>query len=154
MGGRGAHCFPEKDNLFLISGETMNPGLKSVASVEGTRSLAARETLTAAVLRVATLYQVSQADLGRILGLSAASVSRMAAGRYLLDPEGKEWQFAALLVRLFRSLDSITGGNDELSRQWLRNYNAALSATPVSLLGEITGLVNVVQYLDASRAVV
>lgn len=132
----------------------MNPGLKSVAAVEGTRSLAARETLTSAVLRVATLYQVSQSDLGRILGLSAATVSRMGAGRYLLDPEGKEWQLAALLVRLFRSLDSITGGNDELSKQWMRSYNTALGATPVSLLGEITGFVNVVQYLDASRAVV
>jgi len=132
----------------------MNPSLKSVPSVEGTHSLAARETLTAAVLRVATLLQVSQGDLGRILGLSAATVSRMAAGRYLLDPEGKEWQFAALLVRLFRSLDSIVGGNDELSRQWLRSYNTTLSGTPFSLLSEITGLVNVVQYLDASRAVV
>lgn len=132
----------------------MNPGLKSVAAVEGTRSLAARETLTSAVLRVATLYQVTQSDLGRILGLSAATVSRMGAGRYLLDPEGKEWQLAALLVRLFRSLDSITGGNDELSKQWMRSYNMALGATPVSLLGEITGFVNVVQYLDASRAVV
>ena len=132
----------------------MNASLQSVASVEGTRSLAARETLTAAVLQVATLYQVSQADLARILGLSAASISRMASGRYLLDPEAKEWQFAALFVRLFRSLDSITGGNDELSRQWLRSYNSALSAAPASLLSEITGLVNVVQYLDASRAVV
>ena len=132
----------------------MNPGLKFVAAVEGTRSLAARETLTSAVLRVATLYQVTQSDLGRILGLSAATVSRMGAGRYLLDPEGKEWQLAALLVRLFRSLDSITGGNDELSKQWMRSYNMALGATPVSLLGEITGFVNVVQYLDASRAVV
>ena len=125
-----------------------------MAAVEGTRSLAARETLTSAVLRVATLYQVTQSDLGRILGLSAATVSRMGAGRYLLDPEGKEWQLAALLVRLFRSLDSITGGNDELSKQWMRSYNMALGATPVSLLGEITGFVNVVQYLDASRAVV
>ena len=106
------------------------------------------------MLRVATLYQVTQSDLGRILGLSAATVSRMGAGRYLLDPEGKEWQLAALLVRLFRSLDSITGGNDELSKQWMRSYNMALGATPVSLLGEITGFVNVVQYLDASRAVV
>jgi len=132
----------------------MNPSLKSVASVDGTRSLAAQETLTVAVLRVGVLLQVSQTDLGRILGLSGATVSRMAAGKYLLDPEGKEWQFAALFVRLFRSLDSITGGNDEISRQWLRSYNTALSATPFSLLREITGFVNVVQYLDASRAVV
>jgi len=117
-----------------------------------TRSQAARETLTGAVLEAAKLLGVSQAELGQILGLSPASVSRMAAGRYLLDPAGKEWQLGALFVRVFRSLDSITGGNDELSRSWLRSDNAALGAVPGALLSEVTGLVGVVQYLDASRA--
>ena len=121
---------------------------------ESTRSQAARQTLTDATLKASTLLQVSQAELARILGLSPASISRMASGRYLLDPDSKEWQLAALFIRLFRSLDSITGGNDEVSRQWLRNHNTALGAAPLSLLGEITGLVSVVQYLDASRAIV
>jgi hypothetical protein len=76
----------------------------------------------------------------------------MAHGRYLLATEGKEWQLGALLVRVFRSLDSITGGKDELSRKWLRSENAALGAVPAALLADVSGLVMVVQYLDASRA--
>ena len=76
----------------------------------------------------------------------------MAAGRYLLNPDGKEWQLAALFIRLFRSLDSITGGNDELSRRWLRNENLALHGTPAALLSDIGSFVQVVQYLDTSRA--
>jgi hypothetical protein len=34
----------------------------------------------------------------------------MASERYWLQPDRKEWQLALLFVRLFRSLDSITGG--------------------------------------------
>lgn len=128
--------------------------LISINPVERTRSQAARQALTEATLKASTILQVSQADLARILGLSPASISRMASGRYLLDPDSKEWQLAALFIRVFRSLDSITGGNDEVSRQWLRNHNTALGNAPSGLLGEITGLVAVVQYLDASRAIV
>ena len=131
----------------------MQPLIFSDAS-ERTRSQAARQTLTEATLKASALLQVSQAELARILGLSPASISRMASGRYLLDPDSKEWQLAALFIRLFRSLDSITGGNDDLSRQWLRNHNTAFAAAPASLLSEITGFVTVVQYLDASRAIV
>jgi hypothetical protein len=88
------------------------------------------------------------------LGLSLATVSRISLGRYVLQSDSNEWQLAALFVRLFRSLDSITGGRDDLSRAWLRSHNRALMAPPASLLGEIESFVRVVQYLDASRATV
>lgn len=118
-----------------------------------TDSLEARQSLTAATLQAATFLDISQADLGKILGLSPATVSRMANQRYLLEPAAKEWQLAALFIRLFRSLDSITGGRDDLSRRWLSSPNRSLSATPLSLLVDVAGLVTVVQYLDSSRAI-
>ena len=126
----------------------------SQTSPVDTRSPAAQQTLTKAVLQAAELLDVPQAELATILGLSPATVSRMNSGTYLLQPNRKEWQLAALFVRLFRSLDSITGGRDDLSRAWLRSRNHALMATPASLLGEIESFVRVVQYLDASRAAV
>ena len=108
--------------------------------------------MTLALLRASELLKVSQAELAAILGISPASVSRMGAGRYLLNPDGKEWQLAALFVRLFRSLDSLTGGHDELSRQWLRSENYALHGTPATMLTEVGEFVRVVNYLDSSRA--
>lgn len=78
----------------------------------------------------------------------------MSSNRYLLHPDRKEWQLGALFVRLFRSLDSITGGRDDLSRAWLRSHNRALSAEPLSLLYQVESFVRVVQYLDAARATV
>ena len=103
------------------------------------------------MLRAAELLEVTQAELAAVLGVSPATVSRMGSGRYVLQPDRKEWQLATLFVRLFRSLDSITGGRDDLSRAWLRSHNQALMASPASLMGEIESFVRVVQYLDASR---
>lgn len=117
-------------------------------------SLAAQEALTQAVLKSAELLDVTQVDLAGILGLSPATVSRMGSGRYLLQAGRKEWQLAALFVRLFRALDSITGGRDDLSRAWLHSHNRALHGVPSAMLGEVESFVRVVQYLDASRAAV
>ena len=57
-------------------------------------------------------------------------------------------------MRLFRSLDAIVGGDAAVARAWLRNDNTVLGATPLSLIGSVSGLVNVVAYLDTRRAVV
>ena len=121
--------------------------------LESTRSPEAQQTLTSAVLKAAELLAIHQSELASILGVSTATVSRMVSGRYMLQPDRKEWQLAALFVRLFRSLDSITGGRDELSRAWLRSYNDALLAIPATLLGEIESFVRVLHYVDAHRAV-
>jgi uncharacterized protein (DUF2384 family) len=86
-----------------------------------------------------------------VLGVSPATASRLVAGRYRLQPDSKEWDFAVLLVRLFRSLDSIVG-TQEAARTWLNGPNLALAAAPVDLIQQTEGLVRVVQYLDASRA--
>jgi hypothetical protein len=122
-------------------------------SPEAIRSAAAQETLTRSVLKAAELLNIPQAELAPILGLSPATVSRMASGQYVLQPDRKEWQLGTLFVRLFRSLDSITGGRDELSRAWLHSHNKALLSVPAALLRDVESFVRVVQYLDASRAV-
>ena len=105
-----------------------------------------------AVKRAADRLALSNRILAGVLGLSEASVSRLGAGAYQLDPAGKPFELAVLFLRLFRSLDGITGGDTGVAREWLRNDNTALGAAPVALIGSVAGLVNVVAYLDARRA--
>ncbi len=119
-----------------------------------TRSEAAQRTLTSALLQAAALLGVAQAQLAAVLGVSPATVSRMASGAYLLQPDRKEWQLAVLFVRLFRSLDSITGGRDDLSRAWFQSHNHGLHGKPEELVNDVESFVRVVHYLDASRALV
>lgn len=70
----------------------------------------------------------------------------------MLKADAKEFELAALFVRLFRSLDAIMGSDDAASRSWLRADNRALDGKPIDLMTTIAGLVNVIAYLDANRA--
>lgn len=109
--------------------------------------------LTKAVLRAAANLGVKSKELGKILGLSEATISRLRAHQKLIEPSEKAFELAALFARMYRSLDSITGGDDSVSSQWLRNTNTALQARPVDLIQSVQGLVSVIQYLDSRRAI-
>ncbi len=123
----------------------------SNVKLQETQKLEAATVLSKAVARAAERLDVSKTLLAKILGVSAPTVTRLYNGSYLLDPKRKEWDFALLFVRVFRSLDSIVG-DEATARQWLLSDNLGLQAKPVELIRHTEGLVRVVQYLDASRA--
>jgi uncharacterized protein (DUF2384 family) len=107
--------------------------------------------LAKATVRAARLHELSQRELGRILGVSDATASRLFAGHYELSRErAKEWELAVLFVRLFRSLD-VLWGHEAAARTWLGSDNLALAARPIDLLASVEGLVRVVNYLDGAR---
>ena len=108
--------------------------------------------VTKGVMRAAGRLEVPNRQLAAVLGVSEATVSRMGAGAYQLDPAGKPFELAVLFLRLFRSLDAIVGGDVIVARTWLRNPNTALGATPIALIESVAGLVHVVAYLDHRRA--
>jgi transcriptional regulator with XRE-family HTH domain len=93
-----------------------------------------------------------QADLAGVIGVSAATLSRLANGQKHLEPGSKPWQLAALFVRLFRSLDAIVGSDDAAARAWVRSDNHALGGVPLTLIRDPAGLVRTVDYLDGARA--
>jgi uncharacterized protein (DUF2384 family) len=112
---------------------------------------AAANVLTKAVVRAGNILQIRQTSIARILGVSAATMSRLHSGNYRLSPErGKEWEFALLFVRLFRSIDAILG-HGEAARKWLTGHNTALNGRPAELIESTEGLVRVLHYLDAHR---
>jgi len=108
--------------------------------------------LARATVRAARLLGMAQGDLAAVIGVSAATLSRLAGGQRHLEAGTKAWQLAALFVRLFRSLDAIVGSDDEAARSWLRSDNHALGGVPFELIREPAGLVRTVDYLDAARA--
>lgn len=112
------------------------------------------QVLTTAVLGAADRLGLSARVTARVLGLSEPTLSRMKRGDYRLDDGSKPFELAALLVRVFRSLDAITGGDEGVGRKWMTGPNTALHGVPTDLVQTIAGLVDVVTYLDARRAVV
>jgi Protein of unknown function (DUF2384) len=110
--------------------------------------------VTKAALRAATRLGMTNRAFANVVGLSEATVSRMGSGDYELQPGQKAFELALLFVRLARSLDAIVGGDDAVAGAWLRNPNTALHDAPLKLIQTVPGLMNVLQYLDARRAVV
>ena len=108
--------------------------------------------VTTATLRAATLLGLSNKVLARIVGLSEASVSRMGAGAYKLEPGEKPFELAVLFIRFYRALDAIVHGDDAVARAWVASPNDALGGTPLDLVQTLPGLVHAVAYLDARRA--
>jgi hypothetical protein len=108
--------------------------------------------VTKAAMRAAARLNLSNRSVARILGVSEATVSRMGAGTYLLKTGDKAFELALMFLRLFRSLDALSGGDEQTSRAWLRNENVALGGVPVTLIESLSGMINVVGYLDARRA--
>lgn len=116
------------------------------------RNPEAGSVLTKAVLRAADRLGLSGRQLAEIVGVSEATVSRWKRGESLLEAGSKPFELAALLVRTFRSLDAITGGDEAVARRWLAAPNTALAARPVERMAQVQGLVDVTTYLDARRA--
>jgi hypothetical protein len=103
-----------------------------------------------AVLAAAQRLGLRDRQLAAVIGSSEASVSRLRTGRGL-DPGTKEGELALLVIRLYRSLDALVGGDDAAARAWLHAENVHVNGVPVERITSVEGLVDVVQYLDAMR---
>jgi plasmid maintenance system antidote protein VapI len=107
--------------------------------------------LTRAFLRAARALGLAQKDTAQIIGVSAASMSRVAAGGRALAPESKEGELALLLIRVFRSLDALVGGKEGEARAWFHAQNSHVGGVPAMRVRSVEGLVHVAEYLDAMR---
>src|SRR5882724_704617 len=85
--------------------------------------------LTKAILRVAEALGLSQRDLARILGVSEATVSRLVTTT-MISPHKKEGELALLLVRIFRGLDALVGGDSRKVQAWFHSPNVHLGGIP------------------------
>lgn len=128
--------------MKLLQKET-SPGLVSEGQVVTKATVAAAERLG-----------LSARGLAAVIGVSEASVSRMKRLEHHLEKETKPFELALLLIRLFRSLDAITGGDEGVAKDWMRNPNTMLGGKPAEKIATVTGLTDVLAYLDARRALV
>ena len=108
--------------------------------------------LTKAVIRAADRLGIHRRLLAEVIGVSEAQISRFGSGGASLAEHTTPFELAALLVRAFRSLDAIIGGDESAARAWLNAQNLALGARPVERITSVQGLADVVAYLDARRA--
>lgn len=105
-----------------------------------------------AVLSAAERLGLTARAMARVIGVSEPTLSRMKHGSLALEDGSKPFELAALFVRLFRSLDAVTGGDERVARAWMQAENLALGGVPAQKITSVQGLCDVVAYLDARRA--
>ena len=110
------------------------------------------QVLSTAVARVADLWNLTNEGLGAIIGVSGATASRIRSGARNLERGTKPFELGQHLVRLFRSLDSLTGSDDRAATSWLRTPNRDLDGAPIELIRTVKGLSEVGNYVDDFRA--
>lgn len=122
---------------------------KRKKAVAATRSA----VLTQALVETARRLGIGPTEIGRIVGVSQPTASRLLNGDYVLKESTKEWELSAHLVRLYRSLFSLVGSDDNMAKGWLRSANKAFAdQEPIALIRRVDGLIRVCEYLDAYRA--
>jgi hypothetical protein len=97
--------------------------------------------------RAIQVLGLSRDELSAVVGKHRTSIDRTG-----LDPKTKAGELALLLLRAYRSLHSLFGGDHALMRHWLEQPNHHLGEQPPRLLlFRIEGLNRVANYLDALR---
>ena len=99
-----------------------------------------------ALVNAGKLLGMSQADLGEIIGKDRSAISR---GR--INPASKDGELALLLIRCYRALYVLVGGDAEQMRHWMWTENLHTGGIPARQVKSVQGLVTVVEYLDAMR---
>jgi hypothetical protein len=122
------------------------------APLERASAASEGKVLSRAVARIARNWKLTDQKLGQILGISQASAHRLKAGGFDLERSSKPFELGQYLLRLFRSLDAVTGSDDESSISWLKTHNLDLEGRPLDLIGTIRGLAEVADYVDDYRA--
>jgi DNA-binding XRE family transcriptional regulator len=109
----------------------------------------AEAVLAKALLSTREQLGLTQQELADIVGVHRTAISRWADSG--LRPQSKTGELALLLIRVYRALFALFGGNLQDMQHFLRTENRHLAGVPLVLMGQVQGLVRVVEYLDAIR---
>jgi len=104
-----------------------------------------RAVLTKALLNAGAGLGLPRERLGEIVGRDRTAFSRG------LDPASKAGELALLLIRCYRSLYALVGGDPAAIRHWMHSANRDTGGVPAEQVRTVQGLVGVVEYLDAMR---
>src|SRR5262245_39751208 len=101
--------------------------------------------VTKAFRRAVEILELSQKDVADILGPSESTISRIFANQGIIPLDKKEGQIALIFLRVFRSLDTLFGGDANNMRVWFQTHNHHLNGTPKDLVRNIGGLSHVAE---------
>jgi hypothetical protein len=115
-------------------------------NLAASHELDAAEVLKKAFLNAGKALGLPQGKLATIIGRDRSTLSR---GK--IEPASKAGELALLLIRCYRSLYALMGGDAEQMRHWMHTKNLHTGGIPAEQVASVQGLMEVVLYLDAIR---
>lgn len=106
--------------------------------------------LAVALVKLKEILNLSSDDLGQIIRVHRNTLGRQLKNKEI-DPKSMEGELAILLIRVYRSLFALNGGNIDAVKHWLNTYNRHIQGVPLDHMKNLLGLAKVVNYLDAIR---
>lgn len=91
--------------------------------------------LAKAVLAAREQLGLTQLELAGIVGVDRSAISRWKTQGLRVD--SKTGELALLLVRVYRALYALFGGQQEDMRHFLRTPNHHLAGEPLALMGQV-----------------
>lgn len=104
-----------------------------------------KAVLAKALLNAGKSLGLTQDEVGAVIGRDRSAFSRG------IEPDTKSGELALMLIRCYRSLYAMVGGDDKTMKHWMHTANNYFNAVPAEHIKSVTGLVAVVDYLDAIR---
>lgn len=120
-----------------------------VSSIGGASALSAEQVVMKAYINACKALDIKSDLRAEIIGVNASTFSRNLQRGF--DAQSKTHELQLHMIRLYRSLFAIAGGDENFMRHWFNTDNVALNGTPAQLCLSILGICNVNQYLDAMR---
>ncbi|MBI4755699.1 MAG: DUF2384 domain-containing protein [Betaproteobacteria bacterium] len=102
--------------------------------------------LTRALVSAGKDLGLTQAALGEVVGKDRTALSRGG-----IDPASKAGELALLLIRAYRALFVLVGGEPAQMKHWMHSANRHTGGIPAEQIRSVQGLLQVVEYLDALR---
>lgn len=102
--------------------------------------------LTQALIAAGKELGLTQAELGAVVGRDRTTLNRKS-----IEPGTKSGELALLLIRAYRALFVLVGGEPRQMKHWMHTHNLHVGGVPAELIRTVPGLVRVVEYLDSIR---
>ncbi len=102
------------------------------------------------VLGAADALGLNREELANAIGVSVPTVARMKNGVPI--PSHKPYELALLVIRVYRALFAIVGGDAASMKHWMCMPNSHFAENaPNNLIQKVDGLSQLIWYLDAMR---
>ena len=111
-------------------------------------SASTASVLAEAILNTADLLGLSQTQLATVMGLDLASINTLEFSA-VLEPTSAHGEAGILLIRLYQSLSTLTGGDSEWIDYFMNAFNTATDGIPIQQIQTREGLEKVLMVVEA-----